>query len=95
MDMAGCAGFVVSDTNGENPHAAIVSHITNSNPAIVTVPNDEQALNLSRSARVYGLLDRVPIQELRAYSIRSPLTSSQFHFGRSLNQYRSPCYARL
>lgn len=38
------AGFTVSDTNGENPHSAIVSHITNSNPAIVTVPNDDQAL---------------------------------------------------
>jgi len=34
--------FTVLDTNGENPHAGVVAHITNSNPAIVTIPNDEQ-----------------------------------------------------
>mmetsp|Transcript_42763 Transcript_42763/g.89422 ORF Transcript_42763/g.89422 Transcript_42763/m.89422 type:complete len:1071 (-) Transcript_42763:248-3460(-) len=35
-------GFTVLDVNGENPHAGVVAHITNSNPAIVTIPNDEQ-----------------------------------------------------
>lgn len=34
--------FVVNDTTGENPHSGIVAHITNSNPAVVTVPNDDQ-----------------------------------------------------
>lgn len=35
-------GFVVNDTNGENPHSGIVKHITNASPAVVTVPDDEQ-----------------------------------------------------
>eukprot|EP00286_Rhodomonas_abbreviata_P000509 CAMPEP_0181287918 /NCGR_PEP_ID=MMETSP1101-20121128/49_1 /TAXON_ID=46948 /ORGANISM="Rhodomonas abbreviata, Strain Caron Lab Isolate" /LENGTH=426 /DNA_ID=CAMNT_0023391993 /DNA_START=9 /DNA_END=1286 /DNA_ORIENTATION=- len=34
--------FVVSDTTGESPHSGIIAHISNSNPAVVTVPNDEQ-----------------------------------------------------
>jgi len=99
-------GFVVSDTNGENPHAAIVSHITNSNPAIVTVPNDEQVefcvgeyVTFKGVEGMTGINDLPPLKvvDTAMYNFKVEVDTTKFgaYARTSMNTYGTALEAKL
>eukprot|EP01006_Ploeotia_vitrea_P023268 TRINITY_DN55708_c0_g1_i1.p1 TRINITY_DN55708_c0_g1~~TRINITY_DN55708_c0_g1_i1.p1 ORF type:complete len:1093 (-),score=223.50 TRINITY_DN55708_c0_g1_i1:123-3329(-) len=80
--------FVVQDVNGENPHAAIITNISNANPAAVTCSQEEGIIELGEGEYVEfqdvegmtELVGHAPVKvlETHMYNFKIDLDTTKF-----------------